>query len=353
MSRIFILAITTLLLSLSHIGCGDRSAQSTVAPEKMKALLIDGENNHGGWPKTSIMMKDYLEQTGLFEVDIARKAYLWLGPHNDGDPNMDEEIRKGLVAKYPIPHPTESVRVDEPQYDPDFSPDFSKYDLVVSNLGWKSSAWPMETQQAFETYMRSGGGLVVVHAADNPWGDWTAFNQMIGLGGWGDRSKESGPYVYYDETGQMVVDTSAGQCGSHGPQQDFVLTVRDASHPITKGLPKDWIHGPDELYDRLRGPAEHMNVLATAYSDVEGNSPPWDKSTKGTGRHEPMLMTIDFGQGRTFHSTLGHADYSMESVGFIVSFQRGAEWAASGKVTQAIPQDFPTATKTSVRPWKP
>jgi hypothetical protein len=36
-------------------------------------------------------------------------------------------------------------------------------------------------------------------------------------------------------------------------------------------------------------------------------------------------------------------------VGFVVSIQRGTEWAATGRVTQAVPKDFPTATKASVR----
>jgi len=36
-------------------------------------------------------------------------------------------------------------------------------------------------------------------------------------------------------------------------------------------------------------------------------------------------------------------------VDFVVTFQRGTEWAATGAVTQAVPSDFPTADKVSVR----
>jgi hypothetical protein len=40
----------------------------------------------------------------------------------------------------------------------------------------------------------------------------------------------------------------------------------------------------------------------------------------------------------------------MHCVGFIVTFQRGAEWAASGNVTQAVPFDFPNAAGVVLRP---
>ena len=84
-----------------------------------------------------------------------------------------------------------------------------------------------------------------------------------------------------------------------------------------------------------------MSILATAYAAKEHG---------GSGRHEPMLMTINYGEGRIFHTPMGHADYSQECVGFIVTFQRGTEWAATGKVTQTeVPTDFPTADKVSQR----
>ena len=101
-----------------------------------------------------------------------------------------------------------------------------------------------------------------------------------------------------------------------------------------------WLHAKDELYDRLRGPAENMNVLATAYSA---------ESQQGTGRHEPMILTVEYGKGRVFHTPMGHADYSQECVGFITTLQRGTEWATTGKVTMSIPDDFPTRDEISQR----
>lgn len=299
------------------------------AAGKLKALIVDGQNNHTVWPKSTIMMKQYLEETGMFEVDVARTHYIWKW-----------EREKDYL---PLAGVGESEGLGQPKADPDFNPDFKKYDVVVSNFGWKAADWPEKARRAFEDYMKNGGGLVAVHAADNSWPTWPEFNKMIGLGGWGDRSAKDGPYVYYNNDGQIVRDPSPGKCGQHAPAHEFVVTIRNHDHPITKGLPDFWMHSKDECYSHLRGPAENMTILATACDSPQ---------LQAAGRHEPMLMTIKYHQGRVFHTTLGHDDYSFESVGFITTFLRGTEWAATGKVTLQVPDDFPGAAKPSVRPWK-
>lgn len=294
--------------------------------QKIRVLIVDGQNNHEMWPKTSMMMKQYLEESGLFEVDIRRTQYTWKG--------------EKYLANFGLNRLKASEALKDPKIDPNFTPDFFDYDVVLTNFGWRAAAWPEQTQKNLEKFISEGGGLVVVHAADNSFPEWEAYNKMIGLGGWGGRSEKSGPYVYYDDKGKLQRDESAGKGGSHGPQREFQLQIRNTQHPITKGMPKKWLHTKDELYDRLRGPAENMEVLATAYAAEEH---------KGSGRHEPILMTIQYGEGRIFHNTLGHADYSMECVGFITTILRGTEWAATGKVTQAIPDDFPKKKKISKR----
>ena len=174
----------------------------------------------------------------------------------------------------------------------------------------------------------------MVHAANNAFGQWKEYNQMIGLGGWGGRNEKSGPYLYFNDSGKLVRDPRPGRGGSHGPQSEFIVQVRDFKHSITKGMPKKWLHGKDELYDSLRGPAEKVKILATAYSE---------KSKK----HEPIIMVISYGKGRVFHTPMGHADYSMKCIGFQEVLRRGTEWAATGQVTSGLPLDFPTEEKVS------
>lgn len=314
-----------LLILLLALFVGEKT-HAQKSGKTIRTLIVDGQNNHDQWPKLTYMMKQYLEETGKFSVDVQRSKYTWKG----------EEF----IKDYKIAGVGETESLEKSKTDPDFRPDFSKYDLVVCNFGWNAAPWPDETKADFEKFMKNGGGLVIIHAANNSFPEWPAYNQMIGLGGWGDRTEKDGPYVYYDESGKLVKDTSPGNAGSHGAQTEFLVTIRTPNHPITKGMPAAWMHTKDELYDRLRGPAENMEVLATAFSP---------KDNKGTDRHEPMLMTIRYGKGRVFHTAMGHVDYSVQDVGFITSLQRGAQWAATGKVNIPIPKDFPTGTATSSR----
>jgi type 1 glutamine amidotransferase len=83
----------------------------------------------------------------------------------------------------------------------------------------------------------------------------------------------------------------------------------------------------------LRGPAQNVTVLASAYSDP---------AKGGSGEDEPLLMAISYGKGRVFHTALGHGLEAIKCVGFATTLQRGTEWAATGKVTQPVPVNFPT-----------
>ncbi len=276
----------------------------------IKLLIVDGQNNHN-WRAMTPFMKAQLEKSTLFTVDVSTS------PASEPK-GATPEIKKQFAAQW------ES-----------WKPDFSKYQVVISN--YNGDDWPKSLKESFERYMSGGGRFVCVHAADNSFPEWKAYNQMIGLGGWGGRTERHGPYVYYDDAGKQIRDTSKGSGGSHGPQHEFTIQIRNENHPITKGMPTLWKHAQDELYDSLRGPAENMEVLASA----------WCAKTK---RHEPMMMVIRQDKGITFHTPMGHENgKALQCVGFITTLNRACEWLATGKVTQPIPVDFPKADKVSTR----
>jgi uncharacterized protein len=271
----------------------------TLQAKPIKVLLITGHTSKWhSWPTTSSYLKAILDQKNIFETD---------------------EIKMK----------------DSPELDETFAPDFSKYKVVV--LNFDEVKWSDKTKKSFEKYVKNGGGVVVIHEANNAFPEWAAYNLMTGLGGWGGRNETSGPYHYWKD-GQAITDNNKGPGGSHGERVPFVINVRDSVHPITKGLPTKWLHQNDELYGNLRGPAQNVHILATAFST---------KETKGTGKEEPVMMTITYGKGRIYHCPLGHvkpefAD-GLQDVGFQVTFSRGTEWAATGKVTQKVPTEFPSA----------
>ncbi len=275
------------------------SAAVAVAAPPYKALIVTGQNGHN-WKGTTPALWKILEDTDLFVVDVATA------------PPKGQDMSS-------------------------FKPDFAAYDVVISN--YQGADWPEETQKALVKYVKDGGGLVIYHFALASFPKWKEYNEMIGLGGWGGRTEADGPYVRWKD-GKIVRQQIPGKTGSHGPMQPFELVVRDPDHPIMKGLPPVFAHVPDELYGWLRGPAKNLTVLATAFA-------PADKG--GAGEHEPLLFTIQYGKGRVFQNALGHTANELKSVAFITTFQRGVEWAASGKVTQEVPKDFPGADKPVIR----
>ena len=288
-----------LLLAVSCLaGCAHRP----------RVLILDGQNNHD-WPRTTAALRATLTATKRFTVAVSTTP------------------AKGAPAAA-----WEGWR-----------PNFAGADAVVSN--YNGEAWPERVRRAFVAYVEGGGGVVVVHAANNPFPEWPEWNEMIGLG-W--RKPDYGDRITIEDATGALVRTPKGEGpgAGHGPSHVFVVKVRAAGHPIMSGLPAQWKHGRDQLSHGQRGPGRNMTVLDSAFSA---------KETGGTGEHEPMTWVIPYGKGRVVTTLLGHqwhdqADQSaLDCVGFQTVFARSVEWAATGAVTLKVPADFPTADKESIR----
>jgi uncharacterized protein len=127
----------------------------------IRVMLLDGESGgpYHKWKLVTPVLQEQLEETGLFRVDVLT------APPAGGDVGA-------------------------------FRPDFTNYGVVVWNYDAPDDRWSEELKASFEKYVREGGGVVIVHAADNAFANWTAFNEMIGVGGWRGRTDKHGPYWF-------------------------------------------------------------------------------------------------------------------------------------------------------------
>ncbi len=281
----------------------------TVAPfaraedAKIRVLIVDGQNNHD-YKKMTPWHKAQLEATGKFTVDVSSTP------------------PKGSPAA---------------EWDK-WRPEFSKYQVVLSN--YNGQPWPEAVKKSFVDYVEAGGGVVIIHAANNAFPGWKEYDQMIGLG-W--RGADYGKRVTVGNDGAIKIhEPKDGPGAGHGAQWEYTITTRDAEHPIMKGLPATWKHGQDELYHGQRGPAENMHILATAFSD---------KAQRGTGENEPMVWWIPVGKGKVVTNLMGHVGPKTDGIncaGANLITLRACEWAATGNVTIPVPAEFPTAEKTLI-----
>jgi type 1 glutamine amidotransferase len=164
-----------LTLTICTVACFMFNANPAQAQSKLKALIVDGQNNHN-WRGTTPVLKDILEKSGRFTVDVATTP-----TKSDKDADADAYNKK-MAA---------------------FKPDFAKYDVIIGNYNSNETHddWSPETKKAFLEYIENGGGFVSYHAADNSFPDWVQYNKMMGLGGWdrGHLPEDAGKHLYWEE----------------------------------------------------------------------------------------------------------------------------------------------------------
>lgn len=272
---------------------------------KIRGLIMDGQSNHD-WRSTTRELRAALEKSGRFSITVAS------APERPA-PNAG-------------PKPAAQYRVAMER----FSPDLDRFDVLIDNFN--GDLWSESFRRSFVEHVRDGKlGLVIVHAANHPFGDWLEFNRMMGLGWRNDPKAGAALKIKADGT---IERTPAGEGGgaTWDPKKPVTITMRDGEHPITRGMPLRWRHAADEVYHTLRGPAEGLHILASYQSDTRHPGVNWD---------EPAAWTVDFGRARIFVTPLGHDNDGQRCPGFAALFTRGCEWAATGRVTLELPKDFP------------
>jgi type 1 glutamine amidotransferase len=192
---------------------------------------------------------------------------------------------------------------------------FDGYDAIVLNFtnhaGVFGPPWPEETRRGLLSVLDRGKGIVAFHGALSAHADWPEYERLIG-GAW-------------------------RKGASHAPYHAFWVDLKVPEHPIVKGLPPTFI-AHDELNQGLTmQPA--ISVLATAYDDPENRSKS-EPNLHGSGKHEPVLWALPYRKGRVFTTALGHDLRSVRTPGFVATFQRGVEWAATGRVTIPPPPEL-------------
>ena len=276
--------LLTLLAAITGLA-----AQTTLPlfrPGAIRALILSGRNNHD-WRTTTPELRRILLETGRFDVRV-----------------IEEPM--GIT-----------------------SDTLAAYQVVI--LDYNGPRWGAAAERALENFVRSGGGLVPVHAASYA---------FVGLPVLGDNHVRTSivepPWPEYAEMigGHFSLDPPRT---GHGQRHTFRVRIVDREHPATRGLPESFLTN-DELYHNMRMKPQ-AKVLAVAFDDPKYG---------GTGKDEPILWTVQYGKGRVFHTVLGHDVAAMQEPGFRLSFARGAEWAARGEVAPESASPAPSPVRVLV-----
>ena len=265
------LAVGTALMLFGSRPLRAQDSLRFFQPGKLRVLILSGRNNHD-WRTTTPSLRKILVDSGRFDVRV-------------------EEEPGGITAAT-----------------------LAAYDVLV--VDYQGPRWGEVTEKAVVDFVKQGKGLVGVHGANytfagldvladghQPTGlkqpPWTEYQQMIG--GWW---------------------TLGPPKSTHALRHVFTVKFVDRDHPITRGLAESFPTS-DELYNNAQMSAQ-AHVLARAFDDPANG---------GTGKDEPLMWTVNYGGGRVFYTALGHDLSAQQEPGFVSTFARGVEWAATGNVT--------------------
>lgn len=262
------------------------SSIDAAEPASVRVLILDGQNNHD-WRSTTPVLRAILVEAG-FAVEVA------------------------------------TVPAEDPERER-FAPSLEAYDVVLGN--YSDIGGPPAPRTLFDNltqWVADGGGFVAVHAATAGFEHLPEYVRMTGLG-WGNAQR--GDRLVVDGHGNVLrTPKGEGPGTGHGGPDRLIEVTTWGDHPIISGLPRQW-QVRDELWFAARGPAEGLTVLATGYAPQ-------------TEQNEPILWTVDYGQGRVFVHLLGHDANTMRDVSFRTTLVRGCQWAATGRVMFPRPAEF-------------
>lgn len=179
----------------------------------------------------------------------------------------------------------------ESSEDPELfeSEKLANYQAVVF-LNTTGTILSAEQKEAFQGFIRGGGGFVGIHSAADTEYDWEWYGNLVG--------------AYFK---------------SHPRIQEAVIRVEDRKHPATAHLRKKWKR-TDEWYNYRANPREEVHVLMSLDTEsFEGSE---------MGDDHPISWWHEFEGGRAFYTGLGHTKESYEEEPFLKHLLGAICWAA-------------------------
>lgn len=170
-----------------------------------------------------------------------------------------------------------------------------QYNVVIF-LNTTGDVLTDEQQNAFEKYIKNGGGFVGVHSATDCEYNWPWYGNLVG--------------AYF---------------ASHPAQQVAILDVTDRNHISTKHLPEKYKRR-DEWYN-FKWVAKGLNILMS----IDEKS--YDAGSGKMGDH-PMAWYHKYDGGRAFYTALGHTEESYAEPLFLNHLLGGIKYAMGQKINR-------------------